>query len=777
MDKELKPGTATVQISFTGILNSELRGFYLGKDEQGRKYAVTQFESTDARRAFPSFDEPGYKATFDITVVADKGMVAISNSKSISDTPGPGDKHTVKFETTPKMSSYLAAIAVGNFEYIEGSADGIPIRIWSTPGKKELGRFALESSENIMRYFNKYFGIKYPYGKLDEIGLPDFSAGAMENTGFITYREVILLLDEKHASVGLKKGVAEVISHEMAHQWFGDLVTMQWWDDIWLNEGFATWMANKPLESWKPEWNLDQDDVSDSGTALRVDALANTRPIHQPAETPAEILELFDGIAYGKAASVLRMLEAYLGPETFRAGVNEYLKQHAYANSTADDFWSTLARVSKKPVDKIMPTFVKQAGAPILSLQAKCEGNSQKVTLNQQRYFYGRALLNAGSTELWLVPVCMKNAPGKAAHCELMTKKEETFTLPGCSTWVLSNAGAAGYYHSSYSPEVALALANAAETALTPGERIALLEDTWAAIRVGRQPVGDYLALAEGLKADRNRGVLEEVLGQLAYINDVLVTDSDRESYQAWTRRLLNPIANEVGWDPKPGESDEQKSLRAELLGALGESGHDPDALAVARKLADRVLDDPDSVDGDLANVALALAAKNGDAALYDKVLAKTKAPKTPEVYYLYLGALEKFSDPKLLQRTLELALSSDVRFQDSLGVVSGVMFNPAGEQLGWDFVRTHWPEIEKAGGPFASGQIVAASGSFCDAQKRDEMKEFFSTHKVEAAERTLKQSLERVNYCVDLKASQSPQLATWLGQHANSAAGTSGGK
>src|SRR6202161_1682410 len=376
VEKPLAAGPATVHIAYTGILNNEMRGLYLGKDDHGRKYAATQFEATDARRAFPSFDEPDYKATFDITAVADKGQVAISNSQVASDTPGPGDKHSVRFATTVKMSSYLAALVVGNFEYIEGEPDGIPIRVYATPGKKEMGRFALETAEHVLRYYDKYFSIKYPYGKLDLIGLPDFSAGAMENTGCITFREVIQLINEKQGAVDLKKEIASVIAHEMAHQWFGDLVTMKWWDDIWLNEGFATWMSSKPIEAWKPEWNFNLDDANQAGNTMNVDSLANTRPIHQAAETPAEIQELFDGIAYGKAAAVLSMLEAYLGEDTFRAAVNSNISQHQYANATADDFWGAQAKTSKKPVDQIMPPFVKQAGVPIIDVKSQCSGNS-----------------------------------------------------------------------------------------------------------------------------------------------------------------------------------------------------------------------------------------------------------------------------------------------------------------------------------------------------------------------------------------------------------------
>jgi aminopeptidase N len=785
VEKPLAAGLATVHIQYTGILNSEMRGFYKGKDDQGRKYAATQFESTDARRAFPSFDEPAYKATFDITVVADKGHVVIANTKAISDTPGPGDgKHTVRFSTSPKMSSYLAAFVVGDFEYVEGSADGIPIRVYSTPGKKQLGTFALETAEQVIPYFDRYFGIKYPYGKLDMVALPDFSAGAMENIGLITYREIYMQLDEQHSSLGLKKQVAGAVSHEIAHQWFGDLVTMQWWDDIWLNEGFATWMESKPVDAWKPEWNMLLDEVSRGDVlttlgALNVDSLASTRSIKQPAETPDQIQELFDGIAYGKAAAVLRMLEAYLGPENFRAGVREYLKEHAYGNATADDFWSTLAKVSNKPVDKIMPTFVKQPGVPMISLKAQCSGNSTTVAVAQQRYFFDRAAFNAGNDQLWQVPVCMKAAPAQAGgkgveKCELLTKKEDTFTLPGCAVWVLANAGASGYYRSGYEADTVRALAHDALTRLSPLERIGLLTDTWAAVRVGRQPVGDYLTLGEGLQSDRTDAVLALLFNQLNFIGRYLVNDNDRETYRAWLRSELAPITRDVGWEPKSGESDSLKNMRANLLQVLGDSARDPEALAEARKLTELELQHPASVESGLAGAAFGLAALNGDSALYDNLMTAMKNAKTPEQYYLYFFTLSSFSDPQLLRRTLDYAISADVRSQDTLNLLGSVMGNPDGEKLAWDFVRTHWAEVEKAGGSFASAQVVSSTGSFCDAGLRDEVNDFFSAHKVAAAERSFGQAMERINNCVDLKSQQSNQLASWLESHGGGAAARS---
>jgi aminopeptidase N len=771
-DKPIAAGPATLQITYVGILNNELRGLYLGKDHEGRKYAVTQFEATDARRAFPSFDEPDYKATFDLTVITDKGLSAISNGKILSDTPGPGDaKHTVKFATTAKMSSYLVALAVGEFEYVEGQADGIPIRVWGPPGTKQDGTYALEVAEQCMKYYNHYFGIKYPFEKLDMIGLPDFAAGAMENTGFITYREVILLLDDKKASVGLHQTVATVIAHEMAHQWFGDLVTMKWWDDIWLNEGFATWMENKAVAAWKPEWHLELDDVQQTTGTLGVDSLQNTRPIHQAAETPAQIQESFDGIAYGKAASVLRMLEAYLGPETFRAGVDQYLKQHSYGNATADDFWKTLAEVSKKPVDQIMPTFVKQPGAPMVSVATQCKSGAENVTLSQKRYFYDRSLYERGNDELWQVPVCLKGENG-AQKCVLLTKKEQTFSLPACGAWVMANAGANGYYRTGYSSDAIRNMSKSAEKDLTPAERIVLLSDSWASVRVGEQQIGDYLALAEGLQSDRTRAVLEQMAGQVTYISDYLVTENDRDAYEQWVRRLFSPIGKELGWASKPGESDETRSLRARIMGVLGHAGRDPEVIAEARKITEQALRDPATIDHTIAFTAFRLAAENGDTALYNDLMShlQTKGGSL-EDYYIYFRAISRFKDPKLLERTLEFAISPSVRTQDSLGLISEVMENPAGTRVAWNFVRDHWTDIEKVGGGFTSGEVVNATSVICDAGMRDEVQDFFATHKVPTAERTLKQSLERMNYCVDLKSHQTPRLASWL-EHQGSSPG-----
>ncbi|MBI3474269.1 MAG: M1 family metallopeptidase [Acidobacteria bacterium] len=765
----LATGPATIQIHFNGLLNGELRGFYLGKDETGRKYAVTQFESTDARRAFPSFDEPAYKATFDITVIADKKHVALSNAKVLSDTSGPVEgKHTVKFATSAKMSSYLVAIAVGEFEAVEGEADGIPIRVWGTPGKKKLGGFALEGAKSFMHYYDGYFGIKYPFEKLDLIGLPDFEAGAMENTGLITFREALLLLDDKRASIALKRDVADVISHEMAHMWFGDLVTMQWWDDIWLNEGFATWMSPKPVSAWKPEWHVELESVRDTIRSQGVDSLLHTRPIQQAAETPDEIQELFDGIAYGKTAAVLRMLEAYIGPESFRAGVTQYLKQHSYGNATATDFWSTLSKASGKPVDQVMPTFVQQAGLPFVAVHADCNAGTTQVTLHQQRYFFDRELFSRDDSKaLWQVPVCLKEdgSPNTSKTCHLLTEKEARFNLPACGNWTLANAGAEGFYRSGYDASNIRGLARDVETGLTPGERIMLLGDVWASVRVGKKPVSDYLALAEGLQNETSRPVLSELLSQLEYIDHYLTSEQDQPQYSAWVRQLLAPSIHRLGFESKSGESEEDKQLRFRVMEVAGGVGHDPEVLAWARKWTSRSLSNTAPLDNTIAETAFALAARDGDSSLYDRLLEKQKLVQTPEDFYIYLDALLAFRDPKLIERNLSRVLSPEVRSQDAAVVISEIMSMPTGGTPAWEFTKRHWDEIAKLSSGSAA-RVVEATATFCSAEQGAQVSDFFTSHKVASAERGLNQSLEGIRNCADLKSQQAPRLAQWLSNH-----------
>jgi aminopeptidase N len=762
-DQPLPEGPAELHIHYTGILNGQLRGLYLSK-ANGRKYAVSQLENTDARRMYPSFDEPIYKATFDLTAIIDKGDTALSNSKIISDTPGPGEgRHTVTFATTPRMSSYLLALAVGDWQCAEDSADGIPVRVCGTPDKKPYADFALQAAVFTLKYYDNYFQIKYPYGKLDILGVADFSAGAMENTGLVIARDLIFV-DPQQSSYLLRKAVAqELVAHEIAHQWFGDLVTMKWWDDVWLNEGFATWMSFKPMEAWKPEWNLETDAVRSSTGAMGTDSLSSTRAIEAHAETPAEIQELFDDIAYNKAAAVLRMVEGYVGPENFRQGVIAYLSKYAYANASAEDFWNTIAETSHKPVDKIMSGFVKQPGVPLVTVKTSCAGKNANVTVSQTRYFRDRALMEAGAKERWDIPVCLK--AGKDEKCELLPTKDQGIALPGCSEGVFGNTGGRGYYRSGYAPENFNRVASSAEARLSAPERYMLLDDSFASLHANTLQAKDFMALAADLKDDPSTAVMDQLTNYLQYMTDYLVNDSDRPQFEAWIRSTFGPVAEKMGWQSSPQDSDETRARRADLLTLTGQIGRDPKAIQVARDLLDKSLKG-EPVDRTMLIAAIPIAARNGGAALYDAIIAHFSQIKTPEEALLYGQALCLFSDPALLTRTMKFAVSPMMRTQDAPQVFGTVLSNPAGREVAWNFIRDNWADISAKLSNYSDSSVIGAAGVFCDASKRDEVQSFFTSHKAPASDRTLKLTIEQINGCIDLRQHQEPNLQTWLQSH-----------
>ncbi len=781
VDKELPAGPATLHIKYTGKLNDKLRGLYLST-YKGRKYAVTQMEATDARVAFPSFDEPAYKATFDISAIVDKGDTAISNNYVVSDKPGPGDKHTIKFATTPKMSTYLVALTVGDWKCEHDEVDGIKIGVCTVPGQEKLTRFPLDATKAILHYYNNYYAIKYPLKKLDEIAVPDFQAGAMENWGAIIYRETALLADEKTSSFAHKRGVADVIAHEVAHQWFGDLVTMEWWDDIWLNEGFATWMTPHPVSAWKPDWLVNQNVVDNTMNALAEDGIKNTRPIHQEATTRGEIETLFDGIAYGKTAAVLRMLESYVGHDAFRAGVNLYLKEHAYGNATASDFWNAMARSSKKPIDQIMPTFVMQAGEPFVQVDAKCDGGNTILNLSQKRYFNSPELFNAPNDQLWQIPICMKGVGGSASsECFLMTKREQQFSMKGCSKFVFPNTTGLGYYRFSYDAGALRQLGEAAEQGLTPDERIALIGNDWALMRAGRTNAGDYLGSGAQLKNTPGYVLLHNFGDHLDVIVNDLVNDADRPELQAWVRQTFSPLLQQLGYSARPNESPIERQRRAVLFGILGTSGNDPQVIQQARTMVQQYMKAPDSIDPTLASPVMLVAARHGDAELYKQFQEKLKSANSPEMYYRYFYSLGEFPEPNLMHETLASTLTPQVRGQD-LGILVNMIQNPASRNTAWDFMRKNYDAIStKTGGGLGGfGLFLYSAQSFCTQEKAQEVEKFFQEHPIQGTERDQKAALESIRGCADLRQQQEGTLATWLKQNASagsSAVGNSAGQ
>ncbi len=753
----LPAGPASLKIKYSGTLNNELRGFYLSKTSQ-RNYAVTQFEPTDARRAFPSFDEPAMKATFNVTLVVAKGDTAISNTNIVSDTAGPAaGEHTIRFARTPKMSTYLVAFLVGDFQCLSGSSDGVPIRVCATPSHVQDGAFALSAAEFFLHYYDNYFGIQYPMPKLDLIGIPDFEAGAMENFGAITYRERLLLLNAKTAPLDTQKAVATDIAHEMAHQWFGDMVTMNWWDNIWLNEGFATWMQSKAVAAWKPEWKIPQQVADEMNNTLNLDARSVTRAIQAKADTPAEINEMFDGITYYKAAAVLSMVENYLGPQTFRSGIHAYLEAHMYGNATAQDFWNAQTAVSHKPVDKIMESLVTQPGEPLLTFGAVQGG---KAHVGQQRFFLNPKT-HAGGEQTWTVPVCMKKNGG-GAECQLLSNRGATLKAPAAAVFY-GNAGGKGYYRSRYSPAEYAKLAASVETELTPEERISLLGSEWALTRAEKTDIGDFLNLASAVKDDSSPYVVDTAASAISDMNQRIVSTPEEDRLLAeWVGKTFGPPLARLG-KPSASDTPEKKELRAELFAIVGSIGGAPGVLAQAKQLADEYLQNPSSVDPTLGAIALEVAAQNGDELFFDKLLRVSETAANQQLRSQALYALTLFRDPSLTERALEYAVSGKVRNQDAALLIADAFRYRRTQDAAWRFLQTHWAQAHAQMTITTGEYLVEATGNFCSAERRSQVTAFFAQHPVAASASSLAHAQSEIGDCIELRAAQADNLRQWL--------------
>jgi aminopeptidase N/puromycin-sensitive aminopeptidase len=754
--ENLPAGNASLAIAYTGILNNELRGFYLSKTAK-RNYAVTQFEATDARRAFPCFDEPAFKATYDISLVIDSGDTAISNGEIIADTPGPiASKHRIKFATTPKMSTYLVAFLVGDFQCTSGESDGVTIRSCSTPDKVALTPFSVDIAKYVLHYYNTYFGIPYPLKKLDLIAMPDFEAGAMENFGAITFRETALLLDPKTASVGTMKGVSLTIAHEMAHQWFGDLVTMQWWDNIWLNEGFATWMENKPITAMHPEWNIDQSVVSGIDGVLNLDAQPTTRAIRAKADTPDEIEQMFDGISYGKASDVLLSVENYLGEETFRKGVHNYLAAHSYSNATAEDFWNAQTATSHKPIDKIMESLVAQPGAPLITFGEQTRG---KVTVQQKRFFLSPGI-QPDPAQKWTLPVCFKMQASQ--NCELLTPSTARLKAPA-GKFFFANAGGKGYYRSAYPPSVYASLVKQVETELNPAERISLIGDQWAQARSNKVPIGAYLDLVTAVKDDPSAEVISQALsGVNAIYAQIASTPEEKTELSMWISKTFASEYFKLG-PPASTDSANTRELRAQLLAILGLHGEFPLITAQARTYAQLYLGDPAEADHTFGQTALAIAARKGDAALFDQLQKVAETSTNPELHVVTLRLLAEFEDPALVQRSLDYAVSGKVRNQDAATQFAIALRSDENREQAWKYLQNNWDKVQAQFTPEMGARLVSSTGSFCSAEGRASVEQFFSTHKVASSDKALKHAIERIDGCIELRTLQEPNLKQWL--------------
>jgi aminopeptidase N len=521
-------------------------------------------------------------------------------------------------------------------------------------------------------------------------------------------------------------------------------------------------MQNKPLAAAHPEWNIAVDEAADNQTALALDSLKSTRPVHSDVQTPAQIDEAFDAIAYQKGAAVLRMLESYVGADTFRKGVNAYLQAHAYKNATSEDFSKSLSSSSGKPVDRILPTFVNQPGVPLIDVSMACANNQTIVTLSQRRFFVDPAQTGSGR---WQIPVCLKTPGRPSPSCEVLTEESRAINIAGaCAPWVFANAGAYGYYRTAYPSEMLRAMAPRVGTDLTAAERLSLLDDEWAMVRTDRHGIGDYLTLAAGLGREHTSGVLEEVANRLSFVHDYLTSSATRTRFEAFTRSLLRPLFEEVGFSGSSSETDDRRSLRATVIAALGTIAHDPEVVARARSAIDRALAGNADIEPTVARAIVKTAAMHGDAALFEALVAAAERASDPDEHYRFLYALGEFRDPALIERGLKLALSPQLRTQDTALYLARFFENPDARERALAFLGENWTALEPKLTIFGGDTyLIRSMSGFCDAGARDRITAFFAEHKLPAAARTLDQTIEQINNCISLREKQTPNVEAWL--------------
>ncbi|HSF31639.1 MAG TPA: M1 family metallopeptidase [Candidatus Tectomicrobia bacterium] len=780
----LPTGTAQLGLRFTGILNDKLRGFYRSEyslpDGTKRVMATTQFEAPDARRAFPCWDEPAHKAKFEISLSIPTHLTAISNMPIVSETPQGAGTKLVHFAESPIMSTYLLAIMVGEFECVEAQVEGTLVRVWTTPGKKEQGRYALDVSCRLLSFYNNYFGILYPLPKLDLIAIPDFAAGAMENWGAITYREVALLVDPAHSSAATKQRVAIIIAHEIAHMWFGNLVTMEWWNDLWLNEGFASWIEYKSVDHLFPEWDMwTQFIFADTGPAMSLDGLRNTHPIEAEVKTPHDINELFDAISYSKGAAIIRMLEQFLGEETFRRGLVHYLSAHAYGNARTEDLWASLAHVSGKPVKDIMDTWTKQPGYPVVEVRHQDRGHEPAaLELAQRRFLYDYdPAHDEPGPSLWRIPVSIKSDTARSAAAvtpffAMLEERQANVLLPegmssgGAQPWIIVNAGRTGFFRVNYSAEMWDRSRLAIETqALPTAERLGLGADAFALMRAGYLPATQFLSLASAYTQEREYPVWSDLVGSLGWVSSVLAGVPFEAQLKGFARDLLRPIVVHLGWEARPDESHLEALLRGIVLHEIGHYDEAP-VIAEARARFERYMGDPQSVHPDLRSTVLNLAAHGGDRQTYEALREAERRATLQEEKLRALGALAHFRQPDLLRDALDLSLSPVVRSQDTIRVVAGVAANPHGRDLAWEFVQANWAEFDRryGGGGFLLMRLIeSVTSAFTTAEREREVAAFFKEHPAPSAARTIQQCLERIRINTRWLGRNREALATWF--------------
>ncbi len=750
-NKKVPAGKHQLRLKFKGVLNDKMRGFYRSRyevDGISRHLAVTQFESTDARRAFPCFDEPSQKAIFDVTLMIPGHTTAISNTIESKVWEHETGLRVVEFEPTPKMSTYLLAFIVGEFEYIEGKTQkGVTVRVFTTPGKKDQAKFALDVAIKCLEFYENYFKIPYPLPILDLIAIPDFAAGAMENWGAVTYRESTLLVNEVSTSTANKQWVAMVIAHELAHQWFGNLVTMEWWTHLWLNEGFASFIEYLAIDHIFPQWDIWTQFVSsEMGTAYSLDSLKNTHPIEVEVGHPAEISEIFDTVSYSKGASILRMLMSYLGPKDFQKGLQQYLKKHAYGNAKTEDLWQALEKASGKPVGKVMQNWVGKPGHPVV--RVKLIGN--RLQLTQERFFSSAISKKASKDNtIWSIPL------GNL----LMDKKSRGVNLRnlrGYQDQLKLNLGETSFVQINYPPQYLTKLEKQVKQGkLSATDRLGLLRDSFSLAQPGDGSTVTFLELAQSYQDEEDYTVWVELTAYIGQLEGLLAYEKFYPQFKSYGRSLYQGIAQKLGWDKKPGEKHTNPLLRSIALYKLGSFG-DEQTINKAKELfniychPERSEGSPTNVgtllDPDLRGLVYNLVAENGRAEEFNTLVKMYKQEDNHQEKDRLGRSLGLFADKAILKKALVFALSDDVRYQSSLGIIASVWGNPNGRYLAWEFVKSNWKLLKEryAGGHYYT-RVFTPCGDFTKISDAKDIENFVKINPVPEAQRTIAQALEQI--------------------------------
>ncbi|HWR49975.1 MAG TPA: M1 family metallopeptidase [Bryobacteraceae bacterium] len=768
-------GKATLTASYKGKLNAKSSDGVFKNQDLGEWYAFTQFEATEARSAFPCFDEPGFKTPWQLTLHVKKEHSAFSNTMPVRTLDEAGGMQAVKFAETKPLPSYLVAFAVGPFETVDAGKAGrknTPLRIIVPKGRTAEAKWAVESTGPILKLLEDYFNIPYPYNKLDSIAVPLFG-GAMENPGLITYSLPLIIAKPDDDTVNRQRGYATVAAHEIAHMWFGDLVTMAWWDDLWLNESFATWMGDRATAQFRPEWDWTTTTTSGRLGAMNADSLVTARKIRQPIQSRHDIANAFDGITYGKGGAVIHMFEQWLGPETLRRGVKSYLDRNAWGNATAGDFLQALSTAAGRDVTPVFSTYLEQPGVPVLTVDMKCggEGKTPSLQVSQKRYLPMGS--KAPAEQTWQIPMCFEYGLGGQAvkQCTLITQAAATIPLEkakACPDWVLLNDEYAGYYRTLYrGGTLNNLLANASH--LNASERLGLIRDTEALVRSGDLMPGEALGLVPKFAGDENRQVVGATVGAVAGLRSHLVPEELQPNYARFIQRTYGERARQLGWTEKPGEPDDTKLLRQSIVPLVANYGDDAELRAQGAALGRKWLDDRKVVPPGMSEAALGVAARTGDLALWERMLAEARKTREEQERSDILRAMGAFRSPEIIARNFDLLVSGQFDMRQSLALLLSPVRYPETCELPFNYVKTHYDEISakmSGGMGFDYRAILPNVGSgFCTPEKRAEVEQFFKpkAEKITGAPRMLQQTLERIEQCNATRIAQQGAVAEFL--------------